>query len=124
MAVGSLFIRVLGEDMYDETVGATMLIATLSLCHIVAAFSAREEYETVFSRAHLPGDQQLKLYGLALLLTILVTEIGLLQRIFGTTSLSFNQWLLCIVVALCLLVIEEVVKLTLRARSQRHAIVG
>jgi Ca2+-transporting ATPase len=56
------------------------------------------------------------LYGFALLLTFLPTELGFLQRILGTTSLSGNQWLLCIVLAFVLLLVDEVVKVILRSR--------
>jgi Ca2+-transporting ATPase len=60
------------------------------------------------------------LYGLALLLTFLPTELGFMQRILGTTSLSGNQWLLCIVFAFALLLVDEVVKVFMR-RSRRSA---
>ena len=99
-------------------VGATMLMATLSLYHVVAGLSVREEYGTIFSRDSWPAWPQLRLYGLALILAVLVTEIDLFQRIFLTTSLTVNQWLVCAGVALTLLVFEEGVKLYLR--SQRR----
>jgi len=31
----------------------------------------------------------------SLIATILVTELGLFQRIFDTASLSLNQWVIC-----------------------------
>ena len=40
----------------------------------------------------------------------------MLQRIFGTTALTLNQWLICIGLALTLLVVEELVKVVLRRR--------
>jgi Ca2+-transporting ATPase len=51
----------------------------------------------------------------------LVTEIGVLQRIFGTASLSLNQWLACIGIAVSLLVIEEVIKLVQRQAIGRQS---
>ena len=115
MAVGSLAVRAWAEDEYSIIVGATMLMATLSLYHVVAGLSVREEYGTIFSRDSWPAWPQLRLYGLALILAVLVTEIDLLQRIFLTTSLTVNQWLICAGVALTLLVFEEGVKLYLRS---------
>ncbi len=56
------------------------------------------------------------LYGLALLFTILSTELGVLQRILDTTSLTGGQWLVCIGLATGLLLVEELVKLVLRHR--------
>jgi Ca2+-transporting ATPase len=58
------------------------------------------------------------LYGLALLLTVLATELGVLQRVLGTTSPSGEQWVAA-AVALPVLVVDEVIKLTLRPRGGR-----
>jgi Ca2+-transporting ATPase len=121
MAVAALVARVIGEESYDEVTGATMLLVALSLMHVVVGLSVRDERETVFKRANLPAWEQLRLYGLVLILTLLVTEIGVLQRIFQTTSLTFNQWSICILLALALLLIEEAVKLYLRSRQGSDA---
>jgi Ca2+-transporting ATPase len=121
MAIGALAARVIGEDSYGEVVGATMLLTTLSLSHIMAGLSVRDETETVFSRANMPDWPQLRLFGLALLLALLVTELGLLQRIFGTTSLTLNQWLICAGIGVTILALEELTKLVLRARESSHS---
>ncbi|MEX0781777.1 MAG: cation-translocating P-type ATPase [Dehalococcoidia bacterium] len=119
MAGASLGVQVYGEERYDEAIiGATMLMVSLSLLHVVAGLSVRDEHGTALSRESFPGWPQLRLYGLALLLTVLVTEIAFLQRIFLTTSLTVNQWLTCVGVALALLALEEMVKLALRRREQ------
>ncbi|MEX1103387.1 MAG: HAD-IC family P-type ATPase, partial [Dehalococcoidia bacterium] len=119
MAGASLGVQVYGEERYDEAIiGATMLMVSLSLLHVVAGLSVRDERGTALSRESFPGWPQLRLYGLALLLTVLVTEIAFLQRIFLTTSLTVNQWLVCVGVAVALLAIEEMVKLALRRREQ------
>jgi Ca2+-transporting ATPase len=46
-----------------------------------------------------------------LLSIILATELGFLQRILGTVSLTPDQWAVCIVVSLSLIVVEEARKL-------------
>ena len=51
----------------------------------------------------------------------MVTTIGLLQRIFGTTELSFCQWSICIGIAVSLVVVEELIKLVIRHRDRRRA---
>lgn len=79
-------------------------------------FSARSENATAFNRDILHDRNQLYLYGLALLVTILATELRLLQRILGLTSLSESQWLICLTVAIALLLIDEVIKVFLRSR--------
>jgi len=42
-----------------------------------------------------------------------------MQRFLGTTSLTGNQWLLCIVLAIALLLVDEVVKIFMRRRRSR-----
>ena len=49
--------------------------------------------------------------GLSVLTIILATEFGFLQRLLGTASLTVDQWAICIVVSLSLIVVEEVRKL-------------
>jgi hypothetical protein len=44
------------------------------------------------------------------LITVLATELGLLQRLLGTVGLTFDQWVLCVVVGMSLLVIAEIRK--------------
>ena len=54
--------------------------------------------------------------GLSVLTIILAIEFGFLQRLLGTVSLTVDQWVICIVVSLSLIVVEEVRKL-LRIRA-------
>jgi Ca2+-transporting ATPase len=117
MTVGTLVVYLLAEPEYGAAVASTMLLTTLSLFHLVAGYMARDPESTVFDRAGLPGATQLKRYGLALLAIILVTALELLQRIFTTVNLGFNQWAICVGIALSLLVVEELIKLSLRGKA-------
>ena len=57
--------------------------------------------------------------GLSVLTIILATELGFLQRLLGTVSLTIDQWVICIVVSLSLIVVEEVRKfLRIRAADE------
>jgi Ca2+-transporting ATPase len=123
-AVLALLSRVIGEDAYDAAVGASMLLVTISLLHVVIALSVRDEFGTMFSRESVPGAPQMRLYGLTILLAVLVTEISFLQRIFDTVSLSLNQWLVCIGLALVLLAYEEGAKFYLRERGAKTGAAG
>jgi Ca2+-transporting ATPase len=62
------------------------------------------------------------LYGMALLLIYLPTELGFLQRGLGLTSLNGNQWLLCIGLAIALLIVYEVIKVFLRSRRKHDPV--
>jgi P-type Ca2+ transporter type 2C len=116
MTVGALIAYRLGEDQ-GAVVAATMLLTTLSLFHLAAALLARDQRNTIFSRSAIPGPTQLRRYGLALLLIVAATGIGFLQRIIGTSQLSFAQWWICIGLASSLVVVEELVKVFLRRRA-------
>jgi Ca2+-transporting ATPase len=117
IALGTLAIEATFQQV-SMPVAATMGFVVFSLFNIAAGLSARSETATVFDRDNLSDRRQLGLYGLALLLTILGTELGFLQRILGTVELSGNQWLLCIVAAVAFLVIDEVIKFFMRRRRR------
>ena len=91
-----------------------MAVVVFSLMNVALALGARSATETALDRDSISGRRQLLLYGLALLFTVLSTELGLLQRILGTTSLTGGQWLLCIGLAAGLLLVGELIKLVLR----------
>ncbi len=116
MTIGSLAAYQIAEDN-GAVVAATMLLTTLSLFHVAAALLCRDQQRTIFDRATIPGVMQLRRYGLALLAIVLVTSLGLLQRIVGTEALTFAQWCTCGGIALSLVVVEELIKLVLRRRS-------
>ena len=48
---------------------------------------------------------------ISLVITVLMAEMGLLQRLLGTVSLNADQWILCFVVGILILPIAEVRKL-------------
>jgi P-type Ca2+ transporter type 2C len=99
-----------GEDRYDLVVATTMGLTTLSLMHIVAAMEVREPTQTIFSRYTFENRRFVKLIGLTLVLTLLVTELDFLQRIFDTVSLTSSQWGLCLLGPVLYLAVAELVK--------------
>ncbi len=117
MTVGTLAVYQLAEPKFGAAVASTMLLTTLSLFHLIAGYMARDQENTIFDRASLPGSTQLRRYGLALFAIVAVTGLGFLQRIFATVELSFEQWSICVGIALSLLVVEELVKFFIRRRG-------
>ena len=99
MAVGTLFLEA-DYAPAGAAVVATMGFVVFSLFNIVIGLSCRSETDSAFNRDILSDRHQLMLYGLALLFTFLPTELGFTQRILGLTSLTGDQWLLCIVLRL------------------------
>ncbi|MET7460135.1 cation-transporting P-type ATPase [Nonomuraea sp. NPDC005501] len=124
MTAGSLAAYQIGARQGGAAVSSTMLLTTLSLFHVAAGLLARDQTNTIFSRAAIPGPTQLRRYALALILIIAVTGIGLLQRVFGTTELSGGQWAACAGLAASLVLVEELVKLVLRHRRPRGRVLS
>ena len=92
MTVGALVAYQIGDDLGGPVVGATMLLTTLSIFHVVAGLLSRDQLGTIFDRDAVPGAAQLRRYGVAVLAIVAITTIDLLQRIFGTTRLTADQW--------------------------------
>jgi Ca2+-transporting ATPase len=120
MTAGALVAYQIGDSQHGPEVGATMLVTALSLSHLAVGLLARDQHDSIFSRAAIPGSIQLRRYGIALLAIIAVTTIGFLQRIFDTVELSFSQWSICIGIAASLVVVEELIKLVVRQRGRRR----
>jgi Ca2+-transporting ATPase len=118
MTVGSLAAYQIGDNQDGAVVAATMLLTTLSVFHVAAALLCRDQLHTIFDREAVPGIMQLRRYGLALLAILLVTTLNFLQRIVGTTALTFAQWCTCVGIAASLVVVEELIKLVLRHRRR------
>jgi Ca2+-transporting ATPase len=117
MAALALGVVAWGEDRYDLAIATTMGLTTLSLMHIVAAMEVREPTESIFSRYTLQNRRFVQLIGIALALTLLVTTLSPLQRIFDTVALSSSQWGICLLGPIVYLAFAELVKLVDRRRE-------
>ena len=108
--------------MYEATsvpTATSMGFVVFGLMAVTMGVSARKEIDSAFNTDIFNESKQLMLYGFALLITLLATELAFLQRMLGTTSLSGDQWLICVGFAIALLLVDEVVKFFLRrSRSQ------
>ena len=111
IAVLALIVVAWGENRYELTVATTMGMTTLGLMHIVAALEAREPTATIFKRYTIENRRFVQLVGAALVLSLLVTTLSPLQRIFDTVSLSAAQWGICLLGPLVYLALTELGKL-------------
>ena len=83
--------------------------------------SARSQTRTIFNRDIVSDRRQLSLYGIALIATVLSTELNVLNRVLDTTSLTGGQWLVGLLLALALVAVEEITKAVLRRRDPATA---
>jgi len=110
MAVLALVVVAWGEHRYALEVATTMGMTTLGLMHIVAALEAREPEETIFKRYTIANRRFVQLVGAALVLSLLVTTLSPLQRIFDTEALTAAQWGICLLGPIVYLAVMELGK--------------
>ena len=117
-AIVTIFLESTYQDI-DVALAATMGFAAFAMLSIAMGLSARSETASAFNRDIFHDRNQVLLYGLALLMTFLATELAPTQRILGLTSLDGEKWLFCIGLAIALLLVDEVIKFFMR-RSRRQ----
>jgi Ca2+-transporting ATPase len=107
MAVGTLGVLAYGSANFGDVVARTMGVTTFALFRLFSSLETADESESIFSGSILSNQPLLIATGLSVVSIILATELGFIQRILGTTSLSPDQWAVCILVSLALIVVEE-----------------
>jgi P-type Ca2+ transporter type 2C len=106
----------------DKVVAATMGFVVFGLMSVAMGLSARSETKSAFNRDIFHDKNQLMLYGIALAVTYLSTELNFLQKMLGLTSLGRNEWWICIAFAIGLLLVDEVIKVFLRRKQNRNVV--
>jgi Ca2+-transporting ATPase len=97
----------------------TMAMVMFSIINIPLALNLRHPQDTIFRMETLSNRYLLLAYGTLILALVLVTEIGLFQRIFDTSSLTLHQWSICIIAAALFLIIGETLKAIIRLIAKR-----
>jgi P-type Ca2+ transporter type 2C len=122
MAAATLWARDVFEEWATAVVATTMAVTVFSLMNVATGMSARSQTRTLFTRDIVSDRRQLTLYGGTIIAIVLATELDILNRVLGTTSLTGGQWLVCLLLAAGLILVEEITKLVLRRRE--HATQG
>ena len=123
MAAGTLGVLAWADGEYGDAIARTMGVTTFSLFRLFSSLETADEDESLFSGSILANRPLLVATGLSVLTILLATELGVLQRVLGTVSLSIDQWAVCIVVSLSLIVVEEARKL-LKIRTGDEPVVA
>ncbi len=103
----------------STVIAQTMAMVMFSIINIPLALNLRHPEDTIFRMETLSNRHLLLAYGWLILALVLVTEIGLFQRLFDTTSLTLHQWSVCIIAALLFLVVGETLKFIIRLIAKR-----
>ena len=111
IAAGTLGVLAWADGAYGDVIARTMGVTTFSLFRLFSSLETADEDESLFGGSILANRPLLIATGLSVLTIILATELPFLQRILGTVSLSIDQWVVCILVSLSLILVEEARKL-------------
>jgi Ca2+-transporting ATPase len=117
MAASILVVMNWADALYGESVARSMGLVTFALSGIFLSFCINDERDTVFSTKTFENRKLFQMCLYALIATIAATELGLLERILGTSSLSVDQWVICLVAGLIAGLVFEIIKVIVRRRN-------
>jgi Ca2+-transporting ATPase len=118
LAVANLVLILIGKNYFgsvqiDQSIG----LVAFSLMLVVAAFESRREKGSVFSVESFNSSRMNKTAVVEIALAYLITQADFLNKLLGTTSLTFAQWGLALLAAVVLLLLWELGKLIARRSS-------
>ena len=120
MAVCTLALISYGTNSYDSLpIGSSMGVTAFSLLIIVAAFQARSVTASAFTVETFDNRNLNWTAAAELVLAILITQLDVLRRMFGTVELTLGQWALALVPAGLLILLWEIGKLIARRGTAR-----
>ncbi len=117
MGAGTLGVIWWAADNRTEEIARTMGLTTFSLMNLLFSIASRDERRSIFSLDFLEDHRFVTFSGMSLAAIVLGPELGLFQKILHTVSLTFHQWLLCIVVSLAIVAASEIRKVLLRREA-------
>jgi Ca2+-transporting ATPase len=118
IAVGTLLVVAWAEPRYGLLTATTMGLTAAALAHVIAAAEWRDLRRSVISHETVANGRFVTLVLLVPGLTVLVTSLPILQRLFGTTDLEPGQWGACLLAALGYLVWAEITRAVVRAAGR------
>ena len=121
MAAVTLFAMQYVAQRQDDVLARSIGLTAFSLASIFFALECNDELGSVFSRKTIENTKLIQMSGLSLLATFIVVQFDFMQRIFGTTALDVNQWLICLVLGSIVLWVVEIMKI-FRRRAAAQAV--
>lgn len=94
----------------NEVLARSMGLATFSFANLFYGLASNDRTASVFSRALLANTKLLRLSLVALAAIILANELDMLNRFLSTTSMSFDNWMICAAAGSAILWVTEIVK--------------
>ena len=126
MAVGTLAVLIWAPGPEAEagipTVAGTMAFNTFVLFQFFNILNVRSDRNTVFRRLTLTNNKLWIALSAVLVLQVMVTHVGFMQRLFDTMSISASQWLICIAISSSVLWLEEIRKFVVRSIETKEKV--
>jgi Ca2+-transporting ATPase len=121
ITVGLLLLLSLGAALFgDLEVARSVAFTSFALSLIVAALECRSETQTVLTTATFDSKQMNWTLLGEFVLTVLVTQMDVFNRLLDTTPITLAQFGWALVPALALLVLWEAGKAVVRRADARH----
>jgi Ca2+-transporting ATPase len=110
------------DSAHDADVARTMGMTTFAILDLLYAFTVKSERESVFSLDTFADKTFRFTTAIGIAAIVLAPELGILQRILGTVSLTRNEWAICVIAGVSIIVVSEVQKFMLRRREAQSAV--
>jgi Ca2+-transporting ATPase len=123
MAVTLLALIAYGNHAHGAALGASLALTAFACFRIVGTFETRSITDSIFTVATFDCKQINYIVIGELVLAFLVTQWDVLQKLLGTTSITFGQAALSIAPAVALLFLWELGKLVARRAGKDHGAV-
>jgi P-type Ca2+ transporter type 2C len=122
MAIAALVLVEIGKTTFGSLQeGQTMGLVGLSLMNIFLTLNLRFPEDSAFGEATLSNSRLLIAFLWVVVGTMLITGLPLLREVFQMTDLDINQWGMCLIPGIILLVLGEIYKFVLRALRPKTA---
>jgi len=125
ITIGLLSMIALGQHRFSSpAIGNSIAFTSFALCLIVAAQECRSETGTVLTTASFDSKQMNWAMLGEFVLAVMVTQLGMFNRLLGTTQINLRQFAWALVPAIALLLLWELGKLIARRRMAATAVPG
>jgi Ca2+-transporting ATPase len=123
VVIGGTTLGVIGwaDDHHTTAVARTMGLTMFSIANVFLSFEVKDQFRSILDPETFADRRLLKATGMSALAIVLGTELGILQRVLGTVSLTGKQWIVCLLAALSVVVVYEIQKWVLRSRLNEQA---
>jgi Ca2+-transporting ATPase len=111
MAVTNLGVIQFATPIWGDAVARTMGLTVFGLANIWFALETSNEDISLFDGRSWNNPTLLKMVGLSVIAVIATSEIGLFNRVLDTENLTAEQWGVCLLASLTMLLVPELKKL-------------